>query len=241
YTENQHHYHINGQKHWQGLTGKADFWIIAAREKLREDRLSRNVSFFVVDNTQPKQQIQVEQYFNNLGLYMIPYGRNNIDISVPKNQKLHPESMGIKMMLDVLHRSRMQFPGMGMGFIKRMLDEAIQHCTNRKVGGKMLAQLDSVQYQLSSIQSAYTICSGMCAYSTKESGIDKDLSGKGLEANSIKALITDLMSEAADICAQLSGASGYKTDHIAGRGIMDSRPFRIFEGANEMLYTQIAE
>src|SRR5699024_1768221 len=104
-----------------------------------------------------------------------------------------------------------------------------------------LAQLDSVQYQLSRIQSAFTICSGMCAYSAKESGIDKDLSGKGLEANSIKALITDLMSEAADICAQLSGASGYKTDHIAGRGIMDSRPFRIFEGANEMLYTQIAE
>ncbi len=29
--------------------------------------------------------------------------------------------------------------------------------------------------------------------------------------------------------------------HIVGRGIVDSRPFQIFEGSNEMLYTQIAE
>ncbi len=241
YTESQSHYHINGQKHWQGLTGKADFWIIAAREKLSEDRLSRNVSFFVVDNTQPKQQIQVEQYFNNLGLYMIPYGHNNIDVSIPKNQKLHPERSGIKMMLDILHRSRMQFPGMGMGFIKRMLDEAFQHCTHRKVAGKMLSELDSVQFQLSRIQASYTLSSGMCARSTVISSIEEELSGKGLEANSMKAFVTDMMQESAHICLQLSGASGYKLEHIAGRGIVDSRPFQIFEGSNEMLYTQIAE
>ena len=38
------------------------------------------------------------------------------------------------MMLDLLHSSRMQFPGMGMGFIKRMLDEALTHCSQRLLG-----------------------------------------------------------------------------------------------------------
>ncbi len=42
-------------------------------------------------------------------------------------------------------------------------------------------------------------------------------------------------------CDQVSGANGYKISHIGGRGIMDSRPFQIFEGSNEMLYSQIAE
>src|SRR5690606_41660196 len=65
--------------------------------------------------------------------------------------------------------------------------------------------------------------------------------GPGLEANRMKALVTDLMQESAQLCVQLSGSSGYKLDHIAGRGIVDSRPFQIFEGSNEMLYTQIAE
>src|SRR5699024_2955486 len=241
YKEEENSYQIKGKKHWQVLTGMADFWLVVARKKLNSGKLSRDVSFFVTENAESTQNIKVDQYFNNPGLFMIPYGLNNIDISVPKTHKLDNKSTGIKMMLDVLHRSRMQFPGMGMGFIKRMLDEAIDRCTTRKVAGKLLSELDSVKFQLSRIQASYTLCSGMCARSAEISGIDNDLSGEGLEANSIKALVTDLMSEAANICAQLSGASGYQLENIAGRGIMDSRPFRIFEGANEMLYTQISE
>jgi len=47
--------------------------------------------------------------------------------------------------------------------------------------------------------------------------------------------------EAAQIVTQLSGANGYKAESVASRGIIDSRPFQIFEGSNEMLYTQISE
>src|SRR3546814_12517888 len=93
---------------------------------------------------------------------MIPYGRNKLNLTIPKKFKLNPESTGIKMMLDILHRSRMQFPGMGMGFIQRMLDEAIAHCKNRVVGAGNLLSLDQIQFQISKIQSAYTICSAMC-------------------------------------------------------------------------------
>lgn len=241
YSQEQDSYKLSGQKHWQGLTGMADFWLVAARKRLADGELARDIDFFVTDNGKDEQRIHVEHYFNNLGLYMIPYGLNNIDVTVPATQKLLQHSTGIKMMLDILHRSRLQFPGMGMGFIKRMLDEALDHCKNRKVGNQKLLELDSVQYQLSRIQASYSLCSGMCARSTSISGIDHDLATKGLEANSMKALVTDLMQEAAQICVQLSGSSGYKIDHVAGRGIVDSRPFQIFEGSNEMLYTQIAE
>ncbi|WDF67265.1 acyl-CoA/acyl-ACP dehydrogenase [Sphingobacterium oryzagri] len=241
YTQEQDTYRLNGTKHWQGLTGMAEFWLVAARKRLADGELARDIDFFVTDNSKDDQRIHVEHYFNNLGLYMIPYGLNTIDITVPAQQKLLQHSTGIKMMLDILHRSRLQFPGMGMGFIKRMLDEALEHCKNRKVGNQKLLDLDAVQYQLSRIQSSFSLCSGMCARSTAISGIDQDLATKGLEANSMKALVTDLMQEAAQICVQLSGSSGYKIDHVAGRGIVDSRPFQIFEGSNEMLYTQIAE
>lgn len=241
HTLTDDNYHLKGQKHWQGLTGMADFWIVAARKAMDNGELARDIDFFVTDNGRSEQHIPVEKYFNNLGLYMIPYGLNTIDLTVPANQKLQQTSTGIKMMLDILHRSRLQFPGMGMGFLQRMLDEAIGHCTNRKVGGQPLLALDSVQYQVSRIQSSFTLCSGMCAHSSGMSSIAHDVSGNGVEANSMKALVTDLMQEAAHICVQLSGSSGYKLDHIAGRGIVDSRPFQIFEGSNEMLYSQIAE
>lgn len=234
-------YHIKGVKHWQGLTGQADFWLVTARAQLPNGELARDIDFFITDHAVPEQRIEVKELYNNLGLYMIPYGLNNIDIRVPAQQRLTPHSTGIKMMLDILHRSRMQFPGMGMGFIRRMLDEAVTYCRQRMVGSGNLLALDSVQFQLSRIQSAYTICSAMCHRSTKISGIQHELATEGLEANTMKALVTDLMQESAQLCLQVSGARGYKISHIAGRGIVDSRPFQIFEGSNEMLYSQIAE
>ncbi|MDY0907067.1 acyl-CoA dehydrogenase family protein [Pedobacter sp. CFBP9032] len=234
-------YKIKGTKHWQGLTGMANYWIVATRNEGNDASLSRDIDFFVCDDTKPDQKITVEEYYDNAGLYLIPYGLNQLDLNVPKNHKLQPETTGIKMMLDILHRSRMQFPGMGMGFIKRMLDEAYNQCNNRKVGIGNLLGMDNVKFQISRLQAAYTICSAMCAKSSSISGIENNLATEGLEANTMKTVVTDFMQEAAQLLVQLSGAKGYRTTHIGGRGIMDSRPFQIFEGSNEMLYAQIGE
>ncbi|PTN08758.1 acyl-CoA dehydrogenase family protein [Mangrovibacterium marinum] len=241
FTENEKHYQLSGKKHWAGLTGWADFWLLTARGKTEQGDLKRDIDFFICDVTQPGQSIRVEEFYDNLGLYQIPYGRNHIDVSIPKVQKLTPHTTGVKMMLDLLHRSRMQFPGMGMGFIQRMLDEGINHCKQRLVGGKSLFSYDQVQERLSKLQASFTVCSAMCANSAKNAGLDKDLTGIGIEANAVKSVITDLMQQAAQSVTQLVGAKAYRNSHIAGRGITDSRPFQIFEGSNDILYAQISE
>lgn len=235
------YYHLKGTKHWQGLTGLADYWLMTSRPKDANGNLGRDIDFFVADVQQPNQKIIVEEYYNNIGLYPIPYGKNIIDIQIPEQFKLTPETTGLKLMMDLLHRSRFQFSGMGMGFIRRMMDEAIKHCNERIVSGKSLLDLDQVKHQIARIQSAFTINSAMCARSSEISGIDNNLATHGVEANSMKAHVTDLMQEAAQILTQLKGANGYKAESIGVRGIVDSRPFQIFEGSNEMLYTQISE
>ena len=234
-------YRIQGTKHWGGLTGWADFWLVAAREDRGDGQLSRDIDFFVADMNQPGQEIEVEELYENLGLYMIPYGRNKVDVRVPETHRLEPESIGIKMMLDTLHRSRTEFPGMGMGFLRRILDEATQHCKERCVGGQSLFQYDQVKKRLARIQASVTTCSAMCRYASDHAGTQHNLSGASFPANAVKAVITDLMQDAAQSFLQLTGAKGYRLDHIAGRSIVDSRPFQIFEGANDVLYQQITE
>lgn len=234
-------YHINGTKHWQGLTGMADYWLITSRNMTSNGNLARDVDFFIANTHHREQNVEVLEYYDNAGLDMVPYGLNKIDIEVPCQNKLIPETTGLKMMLDTLHRSRLQFPGMGMGFLKRMLEDAMKHCRERTIGSTTLFSLDQVQYQLSKMQSYYTLCSAMCAKSCKISGIENDVSLSGIHANSMKALVTDMMQESAQLNVQLFGAKGYRKSHIGGRGIMDSRPFQIFEGSNEMLYTQVSE
>jgi alkylation response protein AidB-like acyl-CoA dehydrogenase len=241
YTEVDGHAYIKGKKHWAGLTGWAEFWLLTARQQTESGNLQRDIDFFICDVNAPGQQIEVEEFFENLGLYMIPYGRNRIDVKIPAGYKLQPHSTGVKMMLDLLHRSRMQFPGMAMGFIQRMLDEAIAHCNQRFVGGKSLFNYDQVQQRLSRLQASYTVCSAMCANSSEKAGIDVDLVPHGLEANAVKSVVTDLMQEAAQSLVQLVGAKAYQISHIGGRGTADSRPFQIFEGSNDILYAQITE
>jgi len=241
YQEQGDYYHLQGLKHWAGLTGWADYWLLTARRKNESGQLGRDVDFFICDSSAQNQTIVVEEFFENLGIYLLPYGRNRIDVKIPKRQKLEPHSTGIKMMLDLLHRSRMQFPGMALGFLQRMEDEALAHCRQRQVGGKSLFSYDQVQQRLSALQANVTIAAAMCLNSSKKAGTEHDLSGAGLEANAVKTLVTDLMQESAQSLLQLVGAKGYRLDHIAGRALVDSRPFQIFEGSNDILYIQIAE
>ncbi len=241
FTEKNNKFHLKGTKHWAGLTGWADFWLLTAREKSESGDLKRDIDFFICDVNAPEQNIVVEELYENLGLYQIPYGRNRIDVRIPKLQRLVPETTGVKMMLDLLHRSRMQFPGMAMGFIQRLLDESLAHINKRLIGGRSLFTYDQVQQRLAKLQASYTICSAMCANSAEKAGIERDLSPHGIEANSVKSVVTDLMQEAAQSATQLVGAQAYKLNHIAGRSITDSRPFQIFEGSNDILYAQISE
>ncbi|HEY3370241.1 MAG TPA: acyl-CoA dehydrogenase family protein [Prolixibacteraceae bacterium] len=241
FSEKNGKYHLKGTKHWAGLTGWAEFWLLTARERSQAGDLKRDIDFFICDVNSPGQNIVVEEFYENLGLFQIPYGRNRLDVEIPKLQRLTPHTTGVKMMLDLLHRSRMQFPGMAMGFIQRLLDDSIAHANNRLIGGRPLLTYDQVQQRLGRLQASYTICSAMCANSSSKAGIENDLSLIGFEANSVKSVVTDLMQEAAQSATQLVGAQAYKLDHIAGRSITDSRPFQIFEGSNDILYAQISE
>jgi len=241
YSDEGDAYRLRGVKHWAGLTGQADFWLVAARRSEDNGRLSRDIDFFVCDMDQPDQEIVVEEYYNNLGLYMIPYGRNRIDIAVPKEQRLEPETTGLKMMLDMLHRSRAHFPGMGMGFLNRMLDEAVTHCQERVVGGKKLIEYDQAEHRLARLQAWFTACSAMCTWSSENASVKRNLAKDDVPCNAIKSVVTDFMHDASQSLLQLMGAKGYRLDHIAGRAMVDSRPFQIFEGSNDILYQQISE
>jgi alkylation response protein AidB-like acyl-CoA dehydrogenase len=233
------HYSVSGLKHWAGLTGWADYWLITAREKDEKGDLGRDIGFFIHDTS--NGGIEVEEVFQNLGLYMLPYGRNRIEIQVPESHRLQPKTTGVTMMLDLLHRSRHQFPGMATGFLRRMLDEGVQHCKTRHIGGSSLFNYDQVKERLAHLQSYFTVSSAMSYFTSSNIPLEKDTSRFDLTANSIKSVVTDYMQSAAQNLLQLMGAKGYKVDHIAGRSLTDSRPFQIFEGSNDILYQQISE
>jgi len=234
-------FHIQGVKHWAGLTGLADYWLVLARSRGEDGTLGRDIGFFIADSHRPEQAVQVEEMFDNLGLYQIPYGRSRLDVQIPAEQRLVPQRTGLTMMLDLLHRSRLQFPGIALGFLRRMLDEAVDHVQQRNVGGKSLFSYDQVRRRIARMQATVTAATAMCTFSAEHAHLSSDLSREGVRANALKAVVTDFMHEASQSLLQLVGAKGYRLDHIAGRSLVDSRPFQIFEGSNDILYEQLAQ
>lgn len=232
-------YHLSGVKHWAGMTGQADYWLMAARERTADGKLLRDISLFVCDQHEREQHIHVDEQFKALGLYLIGYGRNLVDAVVPDVNKLIPENSGVRMLMSVLRRSRLQFGGMAMGFLKRLSDEALSHSQTRFVGKKALFSYDQVQARIARIQAMTTVCAAMCMYASKQAGLAININEQEVSANVLKAVVTDYMQEASQSLLQLVGASGYKLTHIAGRSVIDSRPFQIFEGSNDVLYQQI--
>jgi alkylation response protein AidB-like acyl-CoA dehydrogenase len=233
-------YAISGVKHWAGLTGRADFWIVSARERRGDGSLKRDIGFFVCESGRVEQKVVVEEYYPNLGLRMIPYGRNRVEVRVPLGNRLEGPDSGLRLLLDLLHRSRMSFGGMAAGFTRALLDEGLSRCRARRVGGRSLIEYDQVERRLSEIQASHTLAAAFCAHARSRIALPRDLSGEGLAANIHKAVLTDFMQQSSQSLLQLSGAEGYRLDSVAGRAIVDSRPFQIFEGSNDVLYDQIA-
>jgi len=200
--EDSDQYSIQGLKHWAGLTGWADFWLMTARGLDDKGELTRDIGFFIHESS--NGGIEVEEYYENMGLLMLPYGRNKVDIEVPSSYRLQPKSTGVKMMLDILHRSRLQFGGMGTGFLQRMLDEGIDHCKERFVGGKSLFEYDQVKERLANLQSYFTVSSAVNYFTSSNVPLSEDTSRMDLAANSIKSVITDYMHEASNhLCNSL--------------------------------------
>lgn len=237
FTQSDDGYHVSGTKHWGGLTGWADHWIVAARNDQGNGSLGRDISLFLCD----KSEIDVTRLYSNLGLSVLPYGLNEVKANPSLSRHLEAESSGLRMMQDFFHRSRLQFPGMATGYLRRIRDEANEHCRNRVVGGSKLTDYEHVRRKLRNLEAAYTIGAAMCLYTGENVRIHEDVSGEIIPANSIKAYVTDLMQEAADSYLQLKGADGYRSDHLAGQSYVDSRPFQIFEGPNDVLYDQVGK
>ncbi len=232
-------YRIRGTKHWGGLTGMADHWMLTARPRSSKGELGRGVGMFVWERSQGG--IHVSEQYQTLGLSMIPYGRNEIDTVVPGENQLKPESTGLRMFLDTLHRSRLQFPGMAIGYLRRLSDDALAHVKSRVVGGHPLLSYDQVASRLAAVQAKVTTCAAMCVHSVSAARVDRDTSPLALTANSIKSVVTDFMQSAAQSAMQLFGGNGYRREHVAARSMADSRPFQIFEGSNDILYEQISD
>jgi alkylation response protein AidB-like acyl-CoA dehydrogenase len=233
-------YRLKGSKHWAGLSGVGEYWLVSARKARDADTLGREVDFFIVRSDQPGYRF--DHYYPAAGLASITYGLTHFDVHVTAENKLCGPHTNIRVLYDILNRSRISISSIAAGATQRLVDEAARWCTERVVFGKPLAAYEQVQHRLASMQAASTICQASCTFAGAllDAHQAPDLFFEMLIANIIKVTTTDLLQMAAHAGVQLRGGQGFRKDHYTGKAFTDSRPFQIFEGSNDVLYEAIA-
>lgn len=232
-------FRLRGTKHWSGLTGHSDYWLVFARN----DAASRaeRLAFYIAGPDLPPGAMRVVEYYDAFGLEPIPYGRTQLDLEVASDRRLGMEDTYTSVVGGTLVASRLTFAGMSHGFLRRVLDDARARTETRRVFGRPLSDFDQVQCRLEHLRFA-EIVSRVCCLRVVEAipTLTSQRCEAGWEATLIKALVTDLMVESADHLAMLGGAEGYRACHGGFAAMIHSHPFRIFEGPNDVLFEQVA-
>ena len=131
---------------------------------------------------------------------------------------------------NIIIRSRLQLVGMTHGVMEYIV---------KNIGKYARKEIPFVQKEISEIETAYGISQIMYDYTCNNISPAKSVSDKLMEANIIKSLATEYTYNAAGKAQKLLGAKGFEAGHPMSNIAIDFRPFTIFEGPNDMLYSEI--
>ena len=236
---------LAGMKHWAGLTALADFWLVLARDGNDGTGFRFPSLNFYVCRATPESFVLLKRY-GSAGLRSIPYGMTRIEA---REGVLGPLLSGSKtdrfrQIHSILHRSRISIAALVCGACARMAEDIRRHVRDRMVFGKPLESYGQVQARLAEIDAARDITAVLHEVACHEAEEADRPGSEGVPAqtaNVVKVVGTDLAFAAANSASQLLGGESYRTDTYIGRAAADLRPFRIFEGSNDVLCDAIAQ
>ncbi|GAA4368088.1 hypothetical protein GCM10023088_16650 [Actinomadura verrucosospora] len=226
-------YRIRGRKHWQALSSSADWWLVLAKNAHR-----REYGYFVVRRSEGFRTVEL---YEALGLKLLDYGVNDIDVTVPRHRRIDAEETGLDS-VDVFLASRALLAAAGAGFLRRISREAHAYADGRQIGRKTQSRIGFVNYRLAAIDTSSTICEALSHYLKTMVDFKGDLTPVFPAVQALKTVATERMISAAQSYQQLTGAEGYRCGsptNIAGQAFLDTRVFSIFDGNNDMLSQQL--
>lgn len=232
-------YELTGRKHWAGLSGLADYWLVLAKDDADgKSQRFPSLNFFICRRT--PESFKLLKKYGSAGLRSIPYGLTEIHA---REEVIAPLLVGdrikrFRQIHGILQRSRISIAAITLGACQRIADDSLEHARTRIVFGKELASFGQVQARLAEIAAARDISEVLFGLACREAAAadaSEEVEVNLLNANVVKVVCTDLAFAAATAASQLFGGNSYRTDLYVGRATADLRPFRIFEGSNDVL------
>jgi alkylation response protein AidB-like acyl-CoA dehydrogenase len=159
-------------------------------------------------------------------------------VRVPDRNRLGPPNGGFKTAMSILNNGRTGLGGGAVGMMKRCIELATAHASERKQFGEPIASFGLIKQKLGQMlidcyaaESLVSMVAGL---------IDGEADDYGVEAAISKVFASEALWRVADEALQIAGGNGFMREFPYERFLRDCRINRIFEGTNEVLRLFIA-
>ena len=226
-------YRLDGEKTWISNGGIADFYCVFARTsapQIRSDGTTSadGISAFVVDATAPG--LSIASRIDTLSPHPLATLQFQ-DCRVPAAQRLGAEGDGFKLAMRTLDVFRTSVAAAAVGFAQRALDEALAHCTDRRLFGRSLADFQLTQAALADMATGIDAARLL----TYRAAWLRDRGDRATgEVAMAKMAATETAQQVIDRAVQMFGGRGVRRGEIVERLYRDIRALRIYEGATEV-------
>jgi len=233
-------YHLNGAKIWCTNSSVADFVLVAARITDNNDPRKRgSLNLFIVERDTAGFTIgPAEDKMGARGVPSCPLFLDNA--FVPADNRLGPERLGFKIVMEAFNQSRPIIGARGVGLAQGAMDLAVEFVRQREAFGQQVSNFQGVRWMIADM-AIQTEAARSLVYRAAAM-VDDGISGKELaQAAAIaKAQATDTAMSVATDAVQLFGAAGISNDYPINRYFRDAKVLQIVEGPNQLQRNIIA-
>ena len=233
-------YRLNGAKIWCTNSSVADFVLVAARITDNNDPSKRgSLNLFIVERDTAGFTIgPAEDKMGARGVPSCPLFLDNA--FVPEDNRLGPERLGFKIVMEAFNQSRPIIGARGVGLAQGAMDLAVEFVRQREAFGQQVSNFQGVRWMIADM-AIQTEAARSLVYRAAAM-VDDGISGKELaQAAAIaKAQATDTAMSVATDAVQLFGAAGISNDYPINRYFRDAKVLQIVEGTNQIQRNIIA-
>ena len=233
-------YRLNGAKIWCTNSSVADFVLVTAKITDNNDPNKRgSLNLFIVERDTAGFTIgPAEDKMGARGVPSCPLFLDNA--FVPADNRLGPERLGFKVVMEAFNQSRPIIGARGVGLAQGAMDLAVEFVRQREAFGQQVSNFQGVRWMIADM-AIQTEAARSLVYRAAAM-VDDGISGKELaQAAAIaKAQATDTAMSVATDAVQLFGAAGISNDYPINRYFRDAKVLQIVEGTNQIQRNIIA-
>lgn len=259
-SEDGQHYILNGSKLYISNGGFADFFTVFAKTQIKNEKgeVKDKVTAFWVPRgpgltSGPNMKKMGIKFSNTTEIWFD-------NVKIPKENVIGEVGEGFKVAMKILNNGRYGMICALSGTMQKAIEMASTYANTRTQFGNKLASFTAIQEKIGRMTLAHFVTqshaymiryffikkfvclfiNGFFFLSNSSGVIDKGMTDFQLEAAIGKIVASDSAWWVCDEALQIFGGMGYIKDTGIEKMLRDTRIFRIFEGANEILRLFIA-